>query len=96
MVLSALPGPTPKGCELPFLLAALGQAIRCWKALNLGSLNMRFRQDWPKDKKITALLNFWRKTEIFARLSFMVRLWRDQPVFVIAAPHAVRKWTAVD
>ena len=26
---------------------------------------MEFPQDWPKDKKITALLIFWRKTEIF-------------------------------
>ena len=25
------------------------------KALDLGSLNMQFQQDWPKDKKITAL-----------------------------------------
>ena len=24
---------------------------------------MQFRQDWPKDKKITALSIFWRKTE---------------------------------
>ena len=26
---------------------------------------MEFQQDWPKDKKITALSIFWRKTEIF-------------------------------
>ena len=26
---------------------------------------MQFQQDWPKDKKITALLIFWRKTEKF-------------------------------
>ena len=26
---------------------------------------MQFQQDWPKDKKITALLNFCQKTEIF-------------------------------
>ena len=25
------------------------------KALDLGSLNMQFQYDWPKDKKITAL-----------------------------------------
>ena len=24
---------------------------------------MQFQQDWPKDKKITALAIFWRKTE---------------------------------
>ena len=26
---------------------------------------MQFQQDWPKDKQITALLIFWRKTEKF-------------------------------
>ena len=26
---------------------------------------MQFHQDWPKDKKITALSIFWRKTEKF-------------------------------
>ena len=40
-------------------LASLGQVIRCSKAVNLGSLNMQFQHDWPKDKKITALLIFW-------------------------------------
>ena len=39
--------------------------VRCWKALDLGSLNMQFQQDWLKDEKITALLNFCRKTEKF-------------------------------
>ena len=62
-VLSASPGPTPKRCELPLFLAvlgqaALGQAVRGWKALDLGSLNMQFQHYWPKDKKITALLIF--------------------------------------
>ena len=32
--------------------------VRRWKALDLRSLNMQFQQDWPKDEKITALLNF--------------------------------------
>ena len=61
-VLSASPGPTAKRCELPLFLATLGQAVRAWKALDLGSLNMQFQQDWPKDKKIKALLTFCRKT----------------------------------
>ena len=61
-VLSASPGPTPKRCELPLFLAALGQAMRGLKALDLGSLNMQFQQDWPKDKHITALLSFCLKT----------------------------------
>ena len=62
MVLSASPGPTPKRCELPLFLAALGQVIRGWNAFDLGSLNMQFQQDWRKDKQITALLSFCLKT----------------------------------
>ena len=74
-VLSASPGPTQKRCELPLFLAALEQDVCGWKALDLGHLNMQFQQDWPKDKKITALSIFWRKTwKNFARLSIMVRL----------------------
>ena len=61
-VLSASPGPTPKRCEVPLFLAALEQAVCGWKTLELGSLNMQFQHDWPKDKKITALLIFWLKT----------------------------------
>ena len=57
-VLSASPGPTPKRCELALFIAALGQAIRGWGALDLGSLNIQFQQDWPYDKQITALLIF--------------------------------------
>ena len=40
-----------KRCELTFIFAAIGQAIRRWKALTLGSINMQFQQDWLKDKK---------------------------------------------
>ena len=58
-VLSVLPWPTPKRNEPQLFLAALGQVIRCSKALHFGSLNMQFQHDWPKDKKITALLNFF-------------------------------------
>ena len=36
--------------------------IRRWKTLDLRSLNMQFQHDWPKDKKITALLIFWPET----------------------------------
>ena len=45
-------GPTQERCELPLFFAEFGQAIRGWKALDLGSLNMQFQQDWPKDKKL--------------------------------------------
>ena len=64
-VLSASPWPSPKRCELPLFLAALGQVVRGWKALNLGSLKMQFQHDLPKDKQITALLSFCMKTEKF-------------------------------
>ena len=56
--LSASPGPTPKGCEPQLFFAALGQVIRCSKALDLGSLNVQFQQDWIKDKKLQ-LFNFF-------------------------------------
>ena len=62
VVLSASPGPTPKRCELPLFLAALGQVVHGWKAIDLRSLNFQFQQDWPKDKQITALLSFCLKT----------------------------------
>ena len=61
-VLSALLGPTPKRCELPLFLAALGQADCGWKALDLEILNMQFQQNWPEDEQITALLSFCLKT----------------------------------
>ena len=71
-VLSASPEPTPKRCELQLFLAALGQVIRCLKAVDLGSLNMQFQPDWPKDKNITAILLFlpgnlekYRSTELY-------------------------------
>ena len=57
-VLSASLGPTPKSCEPQLFLAALGQVIRCSKAVDLGSLNMQFQHGWPKDKNIAALLIF--------------------------------------
>ena len=66
-VLSASPEPQ-------LFLAALGQVIRCSKALDLESLNMQFQHDWPKDKKITALLIFWPENLEKYRLSFMMRL----------------------
>ena len=57
-VLPAWPTPSPKRCDRQLFLAALGQVIRCSKALDLGSFNMQFQHDWPKDKKITAFLIF--------------------------------------
>ena len=51
-------GEQVKRCELPLFLAALGPAMRGWKALDLGSLNIQFQHDWPKDENITAVLFF--------------------------------------
>ena len=61
-VLSASPGPTTKRCEPQLFLASLGQVIRCSKALDLGSLNMQFQHDWPKDKKLQLFYFFGLKT----------------------------------
>ena len=60
-VLSSSLRPTPKRCEPRLFWATLGQVIRCSKAVDLGSLNMQFQHDWPKDKNITAVLCFaWK------------------------------------
>ena len=45
-------GNTPKRCELQLFLAGIRQALRRYKAIHLGRLNMQFQQDWPKDKKL--------------------------------------------
>ena len=65
-VLSASPGPTPKRCEPQLFLAALGQVIHCLKALDLGSFNMQFHHDWPKDKKNYSSFTFfaWKLRKI--------------------------------
>ena len=57
---------------------------------------MEFQQDWPKDKKITALLIFLPENlEKFALLRFMVRLSRNRQFFFVAAFWAVGRWKAV-
>ena len=56
-------GTIPKRCELQLSLAGIRQAVRRKKAFHLGRLNMEFQQDCQKDKKITALWIFCRKTE---------------------------------
>ena len=48
-------------CELPLSFAALGRPVRRWKALDLGSLNMQFQQDGPKDKKLQLFKVFAHK-----------------------------------
>ena len=53
-------GPPPKSCELQLFFAGIRQAV--WRYPSR-TLNMQFQQEWPKDKKITALSIFWRKTE---------------------------------
>ena len=71
-VLAARLGTTPKRCELQLFFAAIRQAIHHWKALDLGSLNMQFQQDWPKDKKNYSSFKFlpekldnFRSTELY-------------------------------
>ena len=50
-----------KRCELTFIFAAIGQAVYRWKALNLGSLNWQYQQDWLKHKKLQLFNFFTRK-----------------------------------
>ena len=50
-----------KGVNYPPIFAAIGQAVRRWKALNLGSLNIQFQQDWPKDYKNYSFLIFFTR-----------------------------------
>ena len=52
-------GITPKRCELQLFFAGIAQAIYCWKALELGSLNMQFQHDWLKDKKNYSSFNLF-------------------------------------
>ena len=54
-----------KWCEVQLFFGAPSRPKVRWKALDLRRLNMQFQLDWPKDKKITALLIFFQKTEKF-------------------------------
>ena len=55
-----------KMCELPLIFAAIGQAVRHWKAPTLGSLNMQDQQDCLKDKKSQHFNFFTRKLRKFS------------------------------
>ena len=57
---------------------------------------MQFQQDWPKDKKITALLIFWWKTEKFRSTELYGAALEDRQFFFVAALWAVRQWKAVN
>ena len=53
-------------------MAGIRQAVRRKKAFYLGRLNIEFQQDFPEDKKFTALLIFlaenlekYRSTELY-------------------------------
>ena len=92
-----MPRPTPKRCEPQFSLAALGQVIRCSKAVDLGSLNMQFEHDWPKDKKLQLFLIFlpenlekYRSTEHYGAPL------EGSTFFFVATLWAERQWKAVD
>ena len=57
---------------------------------------MQFQQDWPKDKKMKALLIFWRKTEKFRSNEIYGAVIERSTFFFITAPHAVRQRKAID
>ena len=90
------PATTHKRCELPLIFAAIGQAVRRWKALDLGSLNMQFQQDWPKDKKLQLFKFFTRKLR---EISLDWALWcasrEISNFFFSPAPRAVLPWIAL-
>ena len=69
-VLSASPGLIPERFEPQLFLAALGQVICCWKALDLGSLNMQFQHDWPKEKNYSSFNFFTWKPEKYRWTEF--------------------------
>ena len=55
---------------------------------------MQFQQDWPKDKKITALSIFWRITEKFRSTEYYGAALEGSTIFLVAALCAVRQWKA--
>ena len=66
------PATIHKKCELPLIFASIRQAVRRWKAVNLGSLNLHFQQDLPKDKKLQLFKFFTRKLR---KISLDWALW---------------------
>ena len=63
----------PQRCELQLFFPGIQQAIRRLKALHLGRFNTQFRQDWPNDKKIIALLIFFARK--LRKISLDWALW---------------------
>ena len=78
--------PPTKRCELPLIFAAIGQAIRHRKVLNLGSLNMQFQQDWPRDKKYSSLIFLQENLEKFRSTELYYAPPEGSTIFFIAAP----------
>ena len=84
-------------CELPLFFNAIGQAVRRWKALDLRSLNMRFHQDWPKDKKNYSSFNFLPENlEKFRSTNLYGAALEGSKFLFSAAPRAVRRWKPLD
>ena len=58
---------------------------------------MQFQHDWPKDNKITALLNFFcLKTEKYRATELYDAPLEGSTFFFTAAPPAVLPWIALD
>ena len=47
---------------------------------------MQFQQDWPKEKKVTALLKYCQKTEKFRSTELYDAPLEGSTIFFIAAP----------
>ena len=94
---SAWLGTKPKRCELQLFFTTLGRAIRHWKALDLGSLSMQFQQDWPEDRKITALIFLHENVEkILSTERLSCASGGINNFFFSAAPQTLHRWKALD
>ena len=94
-VLSALPGPNPKRCEPQLFLASLGQVIRCSKAVDVGSLNMQFQYDWPKDKKLQLLIFLPENLEKYRSSELYDTPLEGSTIFLYRS-YPRRTWIALD
>ena len=57
---------------------------------------MQFQLDWPKDKKITAILIFCLNTEQFRSTELNDVPPEGSTIFFSPAPRAVRQWQPVE
>ena len=57
---------------------------------------MQFQQDWPKDKKFTALHFLAENLEKFRSIELYGAPLEGSTILLIAALHALCQWKAID